>query len=127
MITQASMDEPATERQILALPQIDGGRQAWSFVAAGFTMEMLLWGGLFSTGVFLKHYSVTEVCEGCAQTQVRGKTLTLLTTGYKPFSHSSETKISLIGTVSLFLGCKIPDPTGSDPRSRRLNAKSLLF
>ena len=115
MITRASIDEPATERQILALPQIDGGRQAWSFVAAGFTMEMLLWGGLFSTGVFLKHYSVTEVCRGYARARVRRKTLTSLTSGYKPFSHSSETKISLIGTVSLFLGCKIPDPTGSDP------------
>jgi hypothetical protein len=51
----------SAEREVTPLPQIDRGRQAWSFVAAGFAIETLLWGGLFSTGVFLKYYAATEV------------------------------------------------------------------
>ena len=49
------------ERELPSLAPMDRGHQAWSFIAAGFAIEMLLWGGLFSTGVFLKHYSTNEV------------------------------------------------------------------
>lgn len=49
------------EREVAPLPPTDRGRQAWSFVAAGFAIETLLWGGLFSTGVFLKYYAAHEV------------------------------------------------------------------
>jgi hypothetical protein len=59
-ITAANSGDSA-EREVTPLPQIDRGRQAWSFVAAGFAIETLLWGGLFSTGVFLKYYAATEV------------------------------------------------------------------
>jgi hypothetical protein len=59
------MERPApsepVEREVTPLPSIDRGRQAWSFVAAGFAIETLLWGGLFSTGVFLKYYAAHEV------------------------------------------------------------------
>jgi hypothetical protein len=63
ILTTSSMlsPAPAIEREVTPLPQIDRGRQAWSFVAAGFAIETLLWGGLFSTGVFLKYYATTEV------------------------------------------------------------------
>ncbi|KAG7527466.1 hypothetical protein FFLO_06903 [Filobasidium floriforme] len=77
---ESAPSEPA-EREVTPLPPTDRGRQAWSFVTAGFAIETLLWGGLFSTGVFLKYYAANE-----------------------PFSRSSETKISLIGTTSLFIG-----------------------
>ena len=53
--------DASREREIPSLAPMDRGRQAWSFIAAGFAIEMLLWGGLFSTGVFLKHYSTNEV------------------------------------------------------------------
>ncbi|KAK8864113.1 hypothetical protein IAR55_001359 [Kwoniella newhampshirensis] len=72
---------PAAERQLPSLPLVDSSRQAWSFALAGFLMETLLWGPLFSSGVYLKYYSATP-----------------------PFSSSSETAISLIGTLSLLAG-----------------------
>ena len=56
-----SEPDVSREREIPSLAPMDRGRQAWSFIAAGFAIEMLLWGGLFSTGVFLKHYSTNEV------------------------------------------------------------------
>ena len=59
--TMPSEPDASREREIPSLAPMDRGRQAWSFIAAGFAIEMLLWGGLFSTGVFLKHYSTNKV------------------------------------------------------------------
>lgn len=96
------------EREVTPLPPTDRGRQAWSFVAAGFAIETLLWGGLFSTGVFLKCYAAHEV--GHYMVSGEACIVKLICMDHfsvtQPFSRSSETKISLIGTVSLFIGCK---------------------
>ncbi|KAJ9096730.1 hypothetical protein QFC21_005000 [Naganishia friedmannii] len=70
-----------TERSIPPLPAVDNSRQAWSFVAAAFVVECLLWGQIFSSGIFLKFLATTP-----------------------PFSASSEAKISLIGSLSLLFG-----------------------
>jgi hypothetical protein len=106
------MERPAPSepvgREVTPLPSIDRGRQAWSFVAAGFAIETLLWGGLFSTGVFLKYYAAHEV--GHYMVSGEACIVKLICMDHfsvtQPFSRSSETKISLIGTVSLLIGCK---------------------
>lgn len=39
------------------LPPIDGGMNAWLFLAACFVMEALVWGFAFTYGVFQAYYS----------------------------------------------------------------------
>ena len=48
---------------IPALPPVDGGRQAWSFLVAATTMEMLIWGLPFSVGV-LHEYWLSTLFQG---------------------------------------------------------------
>ncbi|KAI9741507.1 MAG: hypothetical protein M1818_004313 [Claussenomyces sp. TS43310] len=43
-----------------SLPQADGGKDAWLFLAAGFVVEALVWGFPFSFGVFQEYYSTHE-------------------------------------------------------------------
>ncbi|KAJ5688751.1 hypothetical protein N7462_003143 [Penicillium macrosclerotiorum] len=40
-----------------SLPPMDGGMNAWLFLAACFTMEALVWGFAFTYGVFQEYYS----------------------------------------------------------------------
>lgn len=42
------------------LPPVDGGRQAYSFLAASFVLEGLVWGLPFSFGVFQVYYNSHE-------------------------------------------------------------------
>ena len=44
---------------IPALPPVDGGRQAWSFLVAATTMEMLIWGLPFAVGVLHEYWLST--------------------------------------------------------------------
>ncbi|KDN64501.1 putative major facilitator superfamily transporter [Colletotrichum sublineola] len=44
-------------QEFLSLPPVDGGKQAWLFLAACFAIEMLVWGFPFAFGVFQNHYS----------------------------------------------------------------------
>ncbi|GHJ88134.1 hypothetical protein NliqN6_4536 [Naganishia liquefaciens] len=71
----------ASERSIPPLPAIDTSPESWRFVASAFVVECLLWGQVFSSGIFLKYLATTP-----------------------PFSSSSETQISLIGSLSLLFG-----------------------
>ncbi|KAJ9099348.1 hypothetical protein QFC20_005749 [Naganishia adeliensis] len=73
--------EALTERSIPPLPAIDTSPESWRFVASAFVVECLLWGQVFSSGIFLKHLATRP-----------------------PFSDESETKISLIGSLSLLFG-----------------------
>jgi len=41
----------------LRLPQADGGKDAWLFLAACFTLEALIWGFPFTFGIFQDYYS----------------------------------------------------------------------
>ncbi|KAF4635406.1 hypothetical protein G7Y89_g2692 [Cudoniella acicularis] len=43
-----------------SLPQADGGKDAWLFLAACFVIEALVWGFPFSFGVFQEYYSTHE-------------------------------------------------------------------
>ncbi|WDK15584.1 major facilitator superfamily transporter [Colletotrichum graminicola] len=47
-----------------SLPPVDGGRQAWLFLAACFAIEMLVWGFPFAFGVFQNHYSTNPPFAG---------------------------------------------------------------
>ena len=52
-----SQDEP--REHIPALPPVDGGRQAWSFLAAATVMEMLIWGLPFAVGTLHEYWLST--------------------------------------------------------------------
>jgi hypothetical protein len=43
-----------------SLPPADGGKAAWLFLAAGFVVEVLIWGFSFSFGVFQEYYTTHE-------------------------------------------------------------------
>ncbi|KAL8634184.1 hypothetical protein Q9189_000103 [Teloschistes chrysophthalmus] len=42
------------------VPRPDGGKDAWLFLAGGFSVEALVWGFPFSFGVFQEYYSTHE-------------------------------------------------------------------
>ncbi|CAK4001245.1 Monocarboxylate transporter 4 [Lecanosticta acicola] len=54
--------EPETGSSITysRLPPADGGRQAWTFLAASFVLEGIVWGLPFSFGVFQVYYTSHE-------------------------------------------------------------------
>jgi hypothetical protein len=52
-------DEPPLPDYIPALPPVDGGRQAWSFLVAATMMEMLIWGLPFAVGVLHEYWLST--------------------------------------------------------------------
>ncbi|ODO08398.1 hypothetical protein L198_00126 [Cryptococcus wingfieldii CBS 7118] len=76
---QTSAENP--EREVRALPAVDTSREAWLYVFAGFSMEMLFWGPMYSTAVYLKEYAAMPL-----------------------FKDVSETEISLVGTLGLLFG-----------------------
>ncbi|KAK2058092.1 major facilitator superfamily transporter [Colletotrichum caudatum] len=51
-------------QEFLSLPPVDGGKQAWLFLAACFAVEMLVWGFPFAFGVFQNHYSTNPPFAG---------------------------------------------------------------
>lgn len=50
-------DSHSQSQEFSSLPPVDGGKQAWLFLAACFAIEMLVWGFPFSFGVFQNYYS----------------------------------------------------------------------
>jgi len=44
----ASTDHLTLEREAVSLPPMDGGKDAWLFLAAVFVVEALVWGGFSS-------------------------------------------------------------------------------
>ncbi|KAI0260582.1 major facilitator superfamily domain-containing protein [Gloeopeniophorella convolvens] len=73
-----SANEHAREEDAVALPPIDGGVRAWTFVFCSFVMESIVWGFPFSFGVFQEWYL-----------------------SHPPFENASEASINAIGTVTL--------------------------
>ncbi|WWC69329.1 uncharacterized protein I206_103267 [Kwoniella pini CBS 10737] len=56
-MTEDNAEEQGIESQRShALPPVDGGWGAWSYLAAATALEMLIWGFANSYGVFLDHY-----------------------------------------------------------------------
>lgn len=56
------LESPSTSF-IPALPPVDGGKQAWLFLAAATTIEALVWGLPFSIGI-LHEYWTSELFKG---------------------------------------------------------------
>ncbi|KAE8336928.1 hypothetical protein BDV24DRAFT_141053 [Aspergillus arachidicola] len=56
----------------LQLPPVDGGKDAWLFLAAGFVMEALVWGFAFAYGIFQDFYSTHEPFKSSGNTAMIG-------------------------------------------------------
>ncbi|KAK0622954.1 major facilitator superfamily domain-containing protein [Immersiella caudata] len=54
------------------LPPVDGGKDAWLFLAACFTIEALVWGFPFAFGVFQSYYSTHEPFAGAPNIPIIG-------------------------------------------------------
>lgn len=52
-------DEEMPSQFIAALPPVDGGRQAWSFLAAATILETLIWGVPYTVGIFHEYWTST--------------------------------------------------------------------
>ncbi|TFK93289.1 MFS general substrate transporter [Polyporus arcularius HHB13444] len=83
--TQSSMvalrvADPQEGVTVQELPPVDKGIGAWTFCAAGFVLEMMVWGFGFSYGIFQDYY-----------------------TSHPPFDSSSGIAISAVGTIALGL------------------------
>ncbi|KAI0842552.1 MFS general substrate transporter [Hypoxylon sp. FL0890] len=59
-------------RQEFSLPPVDGGKDAWLFLAACFAIEALVWGFPFAFGVFQDYYSTHEPFAGSPNIAVIG-------------------------------------------------------
>ncbi|KAL7623220.1 hypothetical protein AAE478_006901 [Parahypoxylon ruwenzoriense] len=57
---QQGLAQPEEGRQEFSLPPVDGGKDAWLFLAACFAIEALVWGFPFAFGVFQDYYSTHE-------------------------------------------------------------------
>ena len=75
----ASNFEPANDTDSVYLPQADGGKDAWRFLAACFVLEMMIWGFPFTFGVFQDYYSQHPPFQGQANIPVIG-TCTMVST-----------------------------------------------
>ncbi|ODO10431.1 hypothetical protein I350_01026 [Cryptococcus amylolentus CBS 6273] len=80
-------DQLGTERELPSLPAVDTSKEAWAYVAASFVMEMLLWGPIFASAVYLKHYAALP-----------------------QFASSSETQIAFVGTLPILIGYSLGLP-----------------
>ena len=62
-----------------SLPPIDGGFQAWMFLAASTMVEALVWGFGFSFGVFENYYRNNDQIKGSNMVAVIGTCATVRT------------------------------------------------
>ncbi|KAJ4125906.1 hypothetical protein NW765_001681 [Fusarium oxysporum] len=60
------------ENEASSLPPVDGGKDAWLFLAASFMVEALTWGFPFAFGVFQDYYSTNAPFEGSSAIAVIG-------------------------------------------------------
>ncbi|RHZ61288.1 hypothetical protein CDV55_104257 [Aspergillus turcosus] len=54
------------------LPPMDGGKDAWLFLAACFMIEALIWGFSFAFGIFQDYYSAHEPFQGSSNIAIIG-------------------------------------------------------
>ncbi|KXX76446.1 Monocarboxylate transporter 10 [Madurella mycetomatis] len=60
------------EHEMPSLPPVDGGKDAWLFLAACFMIEALVWGFGYCFGVFQNYYSTHEPFIGASNIPVVG-------------------------------------------------------
>ncbi|KZT69303.1 MFS general substrate transporter [Daedalea quercina L-15889] len=75
---EGTLANHADETNIHELSPIDGGWEAWRFVASAFAMETMIWGYEFSYGIFQDYY-----------------------TSHPPFQRYSTVSIAAVGTTSI--------------------------
>ncbi|KAI1402545.1 MFS general substrate transporter [Hypoxylon fuscum] len=64
--------QPEEGIQEFSLPPVDGGKDAWLFLAACWAIEALVWGFPFAFGVFQDYYSTHEPFAGSPNVAVIG-------------------------------------------------------
>ncbi|XDG04365.1 hypothetical protein ABKA04_003980 [Annulohypoxylon sp. FPYF3050] len=69
---ESPAETPGEERQEFSLPPVDGGKDAWLFLAACWAIEALVWGFPFAFGVFQDYYSTNEPFAGSPNITVIG-------------------------------------------------------
>ncbi|RPD56103.1 MFS general substrate transporter [Lentinus tigrinus ALCF2SS1-7] len=74
------VEDPQEGVTVQELPPVDKGIRAWTFCAAAFVLEMMVWGFGFSYGIFQDYY-----------------------TSHPPFEKSSGVSIAAVGTIALAL------------------------
>lgn len=57
-------DNHHSSQEFDSLPPVDGGKQAWLFLATCFAIEVLVWGFPFAFGVFQNYYSTNAPFAG---------------------------------------------------------------
>ncbi|KAI5461945.1 major facilitator superfamily domain-containing protein [Mariannaea sp. PMI_226] len=67
-----SPEDLLSNRHEFTLKRVDGGKDAWLFLAACFVIEALTWGFPFSFGVFQDYYSTHEPFAGSTKIAVIG-------------------------------------------------------
>lgn len=55
--SQSQTEDINSEGNAQSLAPVDGGKEAWRLLFAGFVFEALLWGFPLSFGVFVEYYS----------------------------------------------------------------------
>ncbi|OLN81569.1 Monocarboxylate transporter 8 [Colletotrichum chlorophyti] len=68
----ATRDAHGQGHEFSSLPPVDGGKQAWLFLAACFAVEMLVWGFPFAFGIFQNYYSTNPPFAGQSNIAVIG-------------------------------------------------------
>ncbi|KAI1368391.1 MFS general substrate transporter [Xylaria arbuscula] len=69
-----------------SLPPVDGGKEAWLFLAASFVVDALIWGFTFSFGVFQDYYSQHEPFASSGSIAIIGTTSTGLLYLFSPIA-----------------------------------------
>ncbi|KAF7529170.1 hypothetical protein G7054_g9942 [Neopestalotiopsis clavispora] len=65
-------NDTETTEQEFSLPPTDGGKDAWLFLAACWSVEALIWGFGFSFGIFQDYYTSHEPFEGAGNVAAIG-------------------------------------------------------
>jgi len=74
VVNSNTKSDTNTEREVAALPPVDGGRGAWSFLIAATIVETVVWGLPWSVGV-LHNYWASQMFPGEESTLTLAATL----------------------------------------------------
>jgi hypothetical protein len=56
-VEESNFEPASANDSSTRVPQADGGKDAWLFLASCFTLEALIWGFPFTFGIFQDYYS----------------------------------------------------------------------
>ncbi|KAK3692616.1 MFS monocarboxylate transporter [Podospora appendiculata] len=70
--SDGGQEQQRPRHEFSSLPPVDGGKDAWLFLAACFMVEALVWGFPFSFGLFQNYYSTNAPFAGSSSIAVIG-------------------------------------------------------